>query len=242
MKNLRIYSALFVIQLFCISAFAQNWWGNGIKGEGPIVEQQLDISDFTGVALGISGNVVLQQGDRTSVMIKGQQNIIDNIKTEVRGDTWNIRFDKNVKDHKKVVIYITMPTLTEAYVSGSGKMESKGAFSNLKDLDLAVSGSGNLTLEVDAEKIETAISGSGDVNLAGNSHEMDVQISGSGELEGFDMSTKDCDIRISGSGECEISVSENLEVKVSGSGDVYYKGNPRVRSKISGSGDVVSRN
>ncbi len=242
MKNLRIYSTLFILQLFCISAFAQSWWGNGIKGEGPIVEQTLDVSDFTGVSLAISGEVILKQGNQTSVVVKGQQNIIDNIETDVFGQTWKIRFDKNVRNHKNVVIYITMPTLTEAYVSGSGKMESKGAFSNLKDLDIAVSGSGKLSLDVDANAIESAISGSGDIHLAGNSHEMEVQISGSGELEGFNMNTKNCDIRISGSGECEVSVSDNLEVRVSGSGDVFYKGDPRVRSKISGSGDVVSRN
>ena len=242
MKNLKVYSVLFVVQLFCVSAFAQSWWGKGIKGEGPIVEQQLDVSDFTGVSLGISGNVVLTQGNRFSVMAKGQQNIIDNIKTGVHGNTWNIRYDENVSNHKKVTIYITMPTLTQAYVSGSGRMESKGAFSNCQDLEIGVSGSGNLSLDVDAKKIETTISGSGDVNLAGNSHEMDVRISGSGELAGFKMSTKDCNVKINGSGECEISVAENLEVKVSGSGDVFYKGDPRVRSKISGSGDVVSRN
>jgi len=243
MKNLKIYSALFVVQLFCISAFAQNWWGKGaIKGEGPIIEKTLDVSDFTGVSLGISGNVILKQGNQTSVVVEGQQNIIDNIQTDVYGDVWRIRYDKNVRNHKRVTIYITMPTLTEAYVSGSGGMKSKGAFSNLGDLELAVSGSGKLSLDVDAKTIESAISGSGDIHLAGNSHEMEVQISGSGELEGFNMQTKDCNIRISGSGECEISVAENLEVKVSGSGDVFYKGNPRVRSKISGSGDVVSRN
>ena len=242
MKNLRIFAILFLVELMCLPTTAQNWWGSGMKGEGPIVERELDIDAFTGVRLSISGDVILTQGDRQSVVVKGQQNIIDNIKTGVWNDVWKIHYDKNVSNHKKVVIYITIPTLTEASVSGSGSMESKGNFTNLGNLELAVSGSGDLSLDVQAADIESTVSGSGGIRLAGNSRSLDIQISGSGEVQGFRMNTKDCDVAISGSGECEISVEDNLKVRVSGSGDVYYKGNPKVRSKISGSGDVVSRN
>jgi len=223
------------------SVQAQNWRGNSVKGEGPIVRKTLDLDEFDAIKLTFSGDVYLKQGSRQEVVVEAQQNLIDLMKKEVRDETWKIGFEKNVKSTKPVKVYITIPNLTKISVSGSGNVETENAFTGLGDMAVHLSGSGDVKANLTARSVKTHISGSGDVALRGSAKSHDIHISGSGDVASYDFRTDECEIHISGSGECEVNVQENLEVHISGSGDVYYKGDPSVRSKVRGSGDVVSK-
>ena len=242
MNYWKITSITLVLSCLLVSTLtAQNWWKNGISGEGPVVEKTLKLDAFEGITLAFSGDVYIQQGSTQSVKVEGQQNIIDNILTEVSDKHWKIKFDRPVKKHEKVKVYITIPTLTEASLSGSGNIYGKGKFSNLKDVNISLSGSGNIDMEVDANTIESRLSGSGNIVLAGAAEGFSIRISGSGNVKAYDLDAENCKISISGSGNSYVTVDGSLDVKISGSGDVKYKGSPRVNSKISGSGDVEGR-
>lgn len=220
---------------------AQNWWKNGMTGEGPIVTKNLDLEKFDAVGLQISGDLYLKQGNTQSVRIEGQQNILDNIKTEVTDGYWKIKFDKPVRKHDKLKVYITLPNLTAARVSGAGDIIGENKFTGLGDLALSISGSGNVKFAAEAASIELRISGSGDMEIDGSAATLQLGISGSGDIDAYSLTAKKCNVRISGSGDCKINVTDNLEAKISGSGDIQYKGRPRITSKISGSGGIVSR-
>jgi Putative auto-transporter adhesin, head GIN domain len=233
---------LSVVLFFTSSACTQNWNnGTGIKGEGPKVTKTLDLASFDGLKLAISADVMIRQGSPQSVKIEAQQNIIDNLKKEVKDGVWKIGFDKNVKDCESIKIWVTVPTVEELAVSGSGSIIGEGKFSNLNDLSLAISGSGDIKFDADSKNLSVAISGSGNMELAGSTGESTLAISGSGDIAAFGLSSRSCNVRISGSGDSSVNVSESLEVAIAGSGDVYYKGRPSVRSKVSGSGEVMSK-
>ncbi len=230
---------LSVALVFINQSCAQNW-GRGIKGEGASVEKMLKLDNFSGIKLTMAGNVFLTQGNQQSVRIIGQQNIIDLIETTVYDGVWKIKPSENIRNYDKLDIYITIPHLSYAKISGSGNIVSEGAFKNCNDLDLGISGSGGLKLDINADDVDVSISGSGDIELSGQTNTLELHISGSGDIDAVDMVCNDADVHISGSGECRINVDKNLDVHVSGSGDVYYKGNPNVHSKVSGSGDLHS--
>lgn len=212
---------------------------SSIKGEGDIVKQEINLSDFEGIELAIGADVVLAQGKTQKVVIEGQQNIIDNIEKEVKGSSWKIGYDKNVKNAKPVTIYITLPKFSDIAFSGSGSISTKGKFSGLGDLDIAMSGSGDIQLEVEADDIDLAMSGSGDVELSGSGKSLDVAISGSGNVDATSLPVSGCAVAISGSGDVKVHVNGDLEVAISGSGNVKYKGSANVESWTSGSGSVV---
>lgn len=238
MKNLAFTFALVLVSTF---TFAQSWWGSGTKGTGPIVKETLNLEDFTSFKLGIAGDVYLSRGNTQKVVVEGQQNIIDELKTDVSGGTWSIGFKNNVSNYDKFKIYITIPTIDGVIVSGSGDVYGKDKFTNLGDIRVSVSGSGGIELDVEAKSISSTISGSGDIELEGSADAYNVRISGSGDVEAYGLMTKNCEASISGSGDIHISASETLVAKIVGSGDISYKGSPSVKSKIVGSGDVYAR-
>jgi hypothetical protein len=226
--------------LFTIGSLQAQIWGSGIKGEGPIVKKTIQLSEFNGFSLQTSGNVILQKGPQ-SVVVESHQNIIDNIETDVDNKVWKIKFDKNVRGYKELNIYITIPELTRAYISGSGDIVSQDKFSSRGEVQVGISGSGDIKLDIDADKIMSKISGSGDIALRGKANTLEVRISGSGDVKGYDLEVDNCEISISGSGDVQIHANEELMVRTSGSGDVFYTGRPRVNSRTSGSGNVMSK-
>ena len=243
MKALHHFYLILTIALFITSsAIAQkNSWENGVVGKGPMVEKTLDLASFNAVKLSVSADVILTQGSSQSVKVKGQQNIVDLLETEVKEKGWRIKFSKNVKKHEGLTVYITLPELTKLKVSGSGNAKTTNQFSTNSDFQVAVSGSGDIEADIKAKEIKGAISGSGDIELKGSTDKLAISISGSGDFDASALSSNSCAVKISGSGDCSVDVSQELNVSIAGSGDVSYKGNPSVKSKIVGSGDVEKR-
>lgn len=239
MKKLMLVLGL--VALFQYTAQSQSWWRSGISGEGPIVKRTLDLDNFNKLVLTNNAKVYLRQGSTQSVEVEAQENIIDNLVTDVSDRTWKIRFDQSVRRYDGMKVYITIPTLEGIRLSGSGSIIGENKFTGLDELGVSISGSGDINLEIEANTVDTHISGSGDIRLAGRTNNHGISISGSGEVEAYNLSSANCKVRISGSGDCEVEVQEDLEVRISGSGDVNYKGRPRVSSRISGSGDIHGR-
>ena len=210
-----------------------------IKGEGPKVTKELELSSFDGIGLAIDAHIYLQKGPQ-SVKIEAQKNILDNIKTEVKNGAWNIKYRKSVRHHEGVKIWISIPTLSRVALSGSGEIESTSAFEGLAGLSLAVSGSGDIRLESSSQSVKLALSGSGDVELSGGTGELAVSIVGSGDVNAKELKASNCNVSISGSGDAAVYATKVLNVSIAGSGDVVYGGNPNVRSNISCSVDVNS--
>lgn len=236
MKNLMLILAAVVLVNF--SSQAQNWWKSGITGEGPITKRQLDLASFDAVALTNSAKVYIRQGSKQSVEVEGQENILDNLILEVEDHVWKIAFDRPVRRYEGLKVYITLPSLRGARVSGSGDIIGESQFTDIEKLGVSISGSGNISLDVEARDVSSHISGSGNIRLTGKTGSHDIHISGSGGVAAYDLKSESCEVHISGSGDCDVDVNENLDVRISGSGDVNYKGRPRINSRISGSGDI----
>jgi cytoskeletal protein CcmA (bactofilin family) len=227
-----------ILMMSGLSVSAQYWSSESIRGEGEVVKQQIVLPSFDGIDLAFDGEVILTPGPAQNVVIEGQQNIIDNIKREVKDGSWSISFIKNVKDAKDVKVYVTVPVMDHVGLSGSGSIRSTDKFGGLKDVELAVAGSGDIDMAIDAKTTKLRISGSGDIALAGSTGSLEIAISGSGDVTAKDLVSSACKVQISGSGDAAVHVNGELETLISGSGDVYYRGNANVTARISGSGEV----
>lgn len=207
-------------------------------------KRNVDVGSFTELSLAIPANLYVKQGSGEKIEIDCDDDILDKIEFEMRGNRLVIKKEgkgwnwNNGWRRSEVDIYVTMKIIEALAVSGSGNMESEGILET-DDLDLAVSGSGDMDLDIEGDEVETRISGSGSISLSGNANEAEARISGSGRVKAEDLTVNSFDARISGSGSCYITVKEEIEASISGSGSVYYAGNPgKVISNSSGSGKV----
>lgn len=214
-----------------------------IKGEGPVVTETLSVSDFTGVNLTFSNNILIKQGDIQEVKAIGHRNIINRIRTSVTNDFWKISLEEGSYREYTLSLEITVPNLNKLRLSGSGHLNINN-FINQNDMDIRISGSGDIILNKFEGVVDLNIemSGSGDFrvnNDISTLNTLNVRNSGSGKYVGFKLSSDSAFVKLSGSGDVELTAHTLLDVKLSGSGDIYYKKTPTIRRKITGSGSLI---
>lgn len=215
--------------------------GFGVRAE----EQTRKVDAFTEISLRIGATVHLEQGKDQNLEIVAKTSTLEEIITEVKEGKLIIRFpNKNLFwssfQPGEITIYITTPEIHALGVTGSGDIIAEDEIKT-KELDLAVSGSGNIKLEeLSAEQVRNVISGSGNIVLEGNTtaQDLSVAISGSGNFKGINYSAKDVSIKLSGSGNVDVEAIDNLHIRLLGSGNITYKGKPLIDQSTSGSGSV----
>jgi len=225
---MKINMLKFLFSIFLVSATLISF------GQG---KEERDVSSFTGVSLGISGDLYITQGSPQKVVVQAENNM-DEIETVVKDGVLRIKTDNWNSKIKGAKIWVTMPEVESLNISGSGDIVAETPI-NADELELKVSGSGTIDIsELKGDEIGAAISGSGDIKLAGSADEMELRISGSGSVYADGLKVSECGIKISGSGSCKIDVTGELDVSISGSGRVTYYGNPQIDARVSGSGRV----
>ncbi len=229
-----------------LSLNAQSWLGNSkkIKGNGKVVTVNRTTSDYDGISVGGSFDVILIKGKEGNITIEGEENIIPFIETEVKGNTLKIQFEKNtnIRTTKRLTITVTYNDIDKVSLGGSGNITNEGTIKS-NDFTVALGGSGNITLTIDADEISSKIGGSGNIKLTGKTNDLSCSIAGSGSIKAYELNTDTVHATIAGSGNVRTTVKTKIKAKVVGSGSVYYKGKPKyVDSKSVGSGDVIDRN
>lgn len=207
-------------------------------------KQVRDVPSFNKIDLRIAGDVFIKQESTQKLEVSAPDNVINDLITEVSGNTLVIKFNKWKVNYKNVEIYISVAELEGLDVSGSGSIVAQNKITT-DEIDFEVSGSGKIKIEnLAANDIEADISGSGKISLEGDkeANSFDFEISGSGDINTSDLPVKNIEGEISGSGKANVHCTEKLEIDISGSGRVYYKGKPIVNADISGSGSVKRAN
>ncbi len=241
MKIMKKLSLLLCAGFISLSCSAQ--WGKTIKGNGNNVTIERNTGDYDGVAVSGWFDVDLVSGNEGEITLKGEENLLEYIITEVKDGKLVIKTEKGVNlksSNWKSGIHITIPveSISHVAMSGSGDIVGKTKIKADK-FSTAMSGSGDITLDIDSNLISASMSGSGDISLSGKTTDFEATISGSGDIEAYDLEADNVDATVSGSADIQVTANKSLKARVSGSGDISYKGNPeKVNTKTSGSGDI----
>jgi hypothetical protein len=186
---------------------------------------------FTRIDLASIGKVFLKQGDSTGVVVNTTEDS-DKIRTEVKDGRLIIKSKVPAEYH------VTMKNIEGLFVSGSGELIGEGPITS-EVLNLDVSGSGKMTLQLAVKKLGIDISGVGKLTLSGTAEEAKIDISGSGKVEALELKVPSVSANISGVGKCAIDVTESLKTNVSGMGKINYKTEPKnIEQNITGSAKV----
>jgi hypothetical protein len=213
-----------------------------VAGEGPAVTENRSTDNFTGIEMGVPGDLYYTPGNIFKIEITAQHNILGVIETYVSDNILRVKVKQsvNIKSHDPVIVKITAPDVSWLGVNGSGNIKVLEAFQPAATT-LSVNGSGNMVVaKLVTDDVQAKISGSGNIQVHGGSAEKEsLSISGSGLIDLSALTAVQGSTNISGSGTMRVNVISNLDCRISGSGVVMYKGNPKVSTNISGSGRVI---
>jgi len=242
MKNrfLKLGLSTVIALVFLTNCDAQK--NERVKGDGNVINETREVGNFDKMGVSGSFDINLIKGKEGKIEIKIEKNLLPYLITDVENGKLKIKWKKgtNINTNRGVQLIVYFESLNGVAISGSSNIVSKDVIKS-DNFEVAVSGSGDISLNLDTNKTEARVSGSGDLDFRGSSDEFSASVSGSGDIAAVELQTNSADVKISGSGGMTISVSDNLYARVSGSGGIKYRGNPKIEDiKVSGSGKISS--
>ena len=225
------------VVLLVVSVLFLSSCSDCLEGNGKMASRTARFTEITDVNLLVAADVKIVDDSTGTVKIEGESNIIEAIILEQRGTKLRITSEPCFSANKPVTISIPMKTVSGLSVNGSGSFTSEKKMSAI-DLELAINGSGDIDLEVDAANVLSKINGSGNINLKGAAQRHKIEVNGSGDVNADNFPTGDVAITVNGSGDCKVFATTALNIKIRGSGSVYYNGAPDISSDIKGSGSL----
>jgi hypothetical protein len=230
------------IFLFGISESNAQWGNKKVVGSGNITTKTVSTPSYDKIKAVGSMDVHLESGNEGTITITTDDNLQEYIMIEVENDVLTLRTKKNVNLKTKKGIHISVPFQDISAVSlvGSGDIDTKDTI-NGEALEVTVTGSGDVVLDLVSITIDAKITGSGDMTLSGTVKDFEVKLSGSGDFKGSDLKAENTQAYVSGSGDAAVYASNSLKARVNGSGDIKYSGNPNTSdTKVLGSGSISS--
>ena len=222
------------------SAQAATWGWNSetVTGSGVIARQQRELGHFSGVSNGLAANVDVRIGDKESVTIEADDNVLPLIETVIDNGVLKIQTSKrnlNLRT-KTLKIVIQAKSLDRISLGGSGSITSDPLRARTLKLDLG--GSGTINVKgVEADNVSINVGGSGDVLVGGGSAStVAIAIGGSGTVKMGAVRSDSVNVNVGGSGDVTVWARDTLNLNAFGSGDVHYYGDPKVSSTVLGSG------
>ncbi len=243
MKTLIKKQTLLILASILVGATSYAQFGKSVKGNGNVTTITRSTGSYDSVGCSGFMDFVLVQGTEGNIKIEGEENLLKYIVTEVKNNNLVVKVKKkiNLRSSRNKTIKITIPfeDISKVALSGSGDVWNEDVI-KANDLAVALSGSGDIVLDIEANTVKSAIAGSGDIKLKGNTNDLKAAISGSGDFHGFDLQANNTEVAIAGSGDARVVSNKNLKARVSGSGDIRYRGNPKTDTKVAGSGTITT--
>lgn len=218
----------------------QEYRHDSVFGSRIVIEQTRSVAPFQSVEILGSCDLYFVKAASQELRLVGEDNILPLFQTWVKGDgTLVIKNTENYRSKVGVKVYVSMRDIRGFTIYGAANVRGEQPF-HTEELNLVIGGSGNMWVDVTAQRINTSILGSGDVFLSGSTKLHDLKILGSGNVNALDLMTSRTEIGLAGSGNCHVYVRDVLQVVLFGSGNIYYRGDPEVINfRISGSGQLI---
>lgn len=230
--------SLTVMLLLSFTLSAQ--WSNGVKGSGNVIEQNRNLSGFTGIKASSGVDVVIMQGSQDKVVVKADDNLVDKITTSIDGDVLVLGVQKNssIRNSKSFKVLVTVKDLKQLRASGGSDIYSKGSL-NLDVFQIRASGGSDVELDLNVKSLDCEITGGSDANLKGKVGQLTVAARGGSDFEGKELVAQDCKLKVQGGSDAYVYVKGELSMEAHGASDIHYKGSPKVtHQKSSGGSDI----
>ena len=217
----------------------------GIKGHGPLITKDYQVSGFHGIEASNGFDVILVQGNSEGLTLTVQENLPEFITVKVDQGILKIYSDKNIMTTQPMKARISFKDISSLHVSGGGDISSETPAINAQNMDLGISGGGDIVFNLNANTLGCDISGGGDLKLNGNIKDYNIRLSGGGDVRSEINSSAAIICHVSGGGDVTViskGKTEEAAVEISGGGDLTMELNAeKMKCSLSGGGEATLR-
>jgi hypothetical protein len=194
----------------------------GSKGNKNVVKQERAVTPFISVVVSGAFDVFLTQQPATTLTVEADENLMDQITTEVNNQVLTIS-SRTIKNPTKLNIYISSPTIEFIELSGASNLVGENTLQGLA-LDIKTSGAADARLNVNVDNISVNASGASVITLSGAAKEMVAKASGAADVKAYKLEVIDVTADASGAANINVNASGKVKTTTSGAGDVNLSG------------------
>lgn len=242
MKKVLVYSLmliatiLFVASTSCISSQSPL----PVRGVGDLKDKTYDIANFNGVDISGGFDVNLIQGDKEGLVLTAEENLFEYINVKVEAGILKVYVERNNLQTRGLKAKVYLKSITSLQVSGGGDVTAENGL-DVPNLDVQLSGGGDLKTTLKTGELKCRISGGGDAEIEGTIAAFNLNMSGGGDISS-NVNAKSINCSISGGGDVSLQNKEkatNVDFNISGGGDLVLDVEADdVKCSVSGGGDA----
>ncbi len=193
------------------------------SGNGNITGKTFEVASFTGIDIGGAIKVQFTQADESRVYFETDENLMDQVKIEVKDGILHIAVS-NIKNAAKLSATVTSPMLHSLDASGASSFET-GNDIQTDHFRLDASGAAKVSLSITTDLLESNLSGASKASISGYAVTHNSELSGASKLSSKTLETETTDISASGASDAWISAKQ-LKQSLSGAAKVNYEKEP----------------
>lgn len=238
MKIVTKVVVLAVLFISTTSCFIDNI--TGINGNGNVISENRKIySEFDAIKVSQGIELILTQSEDFSLTVEADENIIGILKTEVKGNTLHVYFEKNIYRATSRKVYLNTYIITSLAASSGAQIISKN---NLKseNLDLDASSGSFINIKTTAHFVRSETSSGASMRVTGSTKSSRFSASSGSTIHADELVSENTTAKVSSGANMDVYASESLTAKASSGGNIDYAGNPKVIDKDTSSGGSVS--
>ena len=200
----------------------------GTRGSGTLKEETRNVPDFTSVEIGSGLEAEIALGPKTSVTLKGDDNLLPMIKTEVKDGRLSVGVESisGISPSQRIHLNIVTPKLASVGASGGARI----SVTNPSDSKFAAqaSGGGRVSMTgLHLDALRVSASGGGTVEGSGAAKALEVELSGGATLKATEIPADSMRIDASGGSRAFAQVASEITGSMSGGASLHLKGHPK---------------
>jgi putative autotransporter adhesin-like protein len=188
----------------------------GGSGDATPATRELTWTDTDRLDINLPADVVFTQAaGPAKVTVTGPKDAVDRVMLEGS----SLRFSDGWDFDGPVKVTISAPQVRHFSISGASNLDIAG---------------------YDQDELDLSVSGKGEIHAKGKAHDVKLDISGNGDADLGGVASDSAEADISGAGRAVLAPASAADLRISGAGEIELKTHPaKVNTDISGLGRIV---
>lgn len=214
-----------------------------IKGSGTVTTEKRAVhGDFKSVEVSNAIDLVIEQSDKTEVIVEADDNLQQSITTKVENGVLTIGCDYNsfVNIESKKVI-VRMPVIEELSASSASSVNSINTLKG-ENISLRTSSASSMNLNLKSDYISSRSSSGSTITISGLALNFKATASSGSNIDATDLLVNDVEAKSSSGASIQVHPIVSLNARASSGSSISYNTIPKSIEKRSSSGGSISHN
>jgi hypothetical protein len=244
MIKIIIHITKFIIATVTALLFASCNFSNmkSVEGSGNVTtEKRIVQGDFKKVSVSNAIDVVIEQADKTEIIVEADDNLQKEIKTTVENGTLVIRCEfTSFHNVTKKKVIVKMPVIDELEASSASTITSKDVLHST-NIKLNASSAATMNVNIESDQISLDTDSAGSITIEGKALKVKSSASSAANIEAEKLLANEIEADADSGASINIHPIVSLKAHANSGGSINYEGSPKTIEKTSNSGGSINQ-